>query len=104
MRIVPHVGEPVMDGRQPVSLFLVTYTQPGTPPPQLSLEFALDGSVIARSEAALPAPDAEGRIPYVATVPGTHFAPGRYEVRVQVAQGDQRAQESAFFRVTGGAQ
>jgi hypothetical protein len=61
----------------------------------------LDGATVARSEAVLPAPDAEGRIPYVATVPGAHFAPGRYEVRAEVRQGDQRAQESAFFHVVG---
>jgi hypothetical protein len=98
-RIVPHVGEPVLASGQPISLFLVAYAGAGRPAPQLSVEFVLDGTTVARSEVTLPDPDAEGRIPYIATVPGTHFAPGRYEVRVEVQRGDERARESAFFRV-----
>jgi hypothetical protein len=32
-------------------------------------------------------------------VPGTSFTAGRYEVRAEVRQDGQTAQESAFFRV-----
>ena len=92
-----------MTAGAPLSLFLVTYPSTADATPQLALEFLRDGAVVARSEATLPAPDAQGRIPYVATVPETHFAAGRYEVRAEVRQDGQTAQESAFFRVAEAA-
>jgi VWFA-related protein len=102
-RIIPHVGEPDVASGDAVSLFLVAYAA-GTARADLALEFVHDGTVVARSEAELPAPDAQGRIPYVATVPGARFAAGRYEVRAEVRQAGQTAQESAFFRVAAAAQ
>jgi hypothetical protein len=102
-RIIPHVGEPDLAAGDPLSLFLVAYPWVSDTPTQLALEFVHDGAVVARSEVTLPAADAHGRIPYVATVPDTHFAAGRYEVRAEVRQGAQTAEESAFFRVAQAA-
>ena len=98
-RIVPHVSEPELRAGEPLSLFLVAYPRREGPPAELALEFQHEGAVAARSEPALPEPDAAGRIPYVATLPANQFAPGRYEVRAVLRQGAEVAQESAFFRV-----
>jgi hypothetical protein len=102
-RIIPHVGEPDVASGDAVSLFLVAYPPRTGSRTDLALEFVHDGAVVARSEAVLPDPDAQGRIPYVATVPGTRFTAGRYEVRAEVRQDGQTAQESAFFRVAEAA-
>ena len=69
-RIVPFVGEPTFSAGETVSLFLVAYPRAGSSrEAEPALEFSRDGAVVGRSTAELPAPDAAGRIPYVASVP-----------------------------------
>ncbi len=100
-RIVPFVGEGQFAPGDTVSLFLVAY--PGKAaaggPASLTLEFSRDGAVVARSTTELPAPDAAGRIPYVASVSTQSLGPGRYEVAATVREGDAAARERAFFTV-----
>ena len=100
-RIVPFVGEAQLAPGDTVSLFLVAY--PGKAaaggPASLTLEFSRDGAVVARSTTELPAPDAAGRIPYVASVSTQSLGPGRYEVGATVREGDAAARERAFFTV-----
>jgi hypothetical protein len=99
-RIVPFVGEPSFSPGETVSLFLVAYPGAGDAArPSLTLEFSLDGAVVGRSTAELPAPDAAGHIPYVASVPTQSLAPGRYEVAATVSQGENAARERAFFTI-----
>jgi VWFA-related protein len=98
-RIVPWVGEPVFRAGDTISVYLVAFAHAGGPGPGLSLEFSREGEVVGRSTATLPAPDGEGRIPYVAGIPSKGFAPGRYELTAVVQQGDAAARERAFFVV-----
>jgi len=104
-RIVPFVGEPTFSAGETVSLFLVAYPgagdTAGVARPSLTLEFSRDGAIVGRSTAELPAPDAAGHIPYVASVPTQSLAPGRYEVAAIVSQGDASARERAFFTIEG---
>ena len=90
-----------------MSLFLVAYPgagdTAGVAKPSLTLEFSRDGAVVGRSTAELPAPDAAGHIPYVASVPTQSLAPGRYEVAAIVSQGDTAARERAFFTIAAAA-
>jgi len=51
------------------------------------------------SNPQLPAPDVEGRIAYLATVPMDKLEPGRYVIRALVRQGSAAAEEYAFFSV-----
>jgi VWFA-related protein len=97
-RIVPWVGEPVFRAGDTISLYFVAFTRPGTLAPGLTLEFARDGEIVGRSTAELPAPDGQGRIPYVAGIPQS-LAPGRYELAAVVRQGDATARERTFFVV-----
>jgi VWFA-related protein len=99
-RVVPFVGEPTFRAGDTVSLFLVAYPRPGAGGgPSLTLEFAREGAVVARSSAALPAADSEGRISYIASVPSQSLAPGRYEVDALVQQGEAAVRESTFFTI-----
>ena len=97
-RIVPWVGEPTFKTGDTIRIYLVAFARSGGPEAGLSLEFAREGEVVGRSTAALPAPDSEGRIPYVAGIP-SNFAPGRYELTAVVKQGDAAARERTFFVV-----
>jgi VWFA-related protein len=98
-RIVPWVGEPVFHPGDPISLYLVAFAKPGTSGPALTLEYARDGDVVGRSTAALPGPDAQGRIPYIAAIPSQNLKPGRYELTALVGPEGEEAEERAVFVV-----
>jgi hypothetical protein len=65
----------------------------------MRLEIDRGGRVVRRGMVALPASDAEGRIPYVAKVPVATLAPGEYTLRLSVTQGTSTATEEAFLQV-----
>ena len=103
VRIVPWVTEAELDPARDLGLFFVAYVTPGSEPPQVTLEFQHDGHVVGRAEPSLPAPDAQGRVPYVVSMPAARFAPGRYEVRAELRSGLQRAWERCSFHVAAPA-
>jgi VWFA-related protein len=105
-KIIPNLGDPILPAPgTKVSFYFVVYPTASAPAsasgeaPRLTLEFLLDGEVIARANPDLPKPDAEGRIPYIATVPMETFKGGRYELRAVVTQGTQAVEEHAFFTI-----
>jgi hypothetical protein len=66
----------------------------------LILEVLLDGQSIARGQIDLPAPDAQGKIPYIAKLPLDNFkTAGNYQLRVIARQGQQAVEENAFFTI-----
>jgi len=100
-KIIPNLGEGIQPkpGSQ-VSFFFVVYPAPGlNEKPGLTLEFLLDGQVIARAAPELSQPDAQGHIAYIASAPMETFKAGRYELRAVVTQGRQAVEEHAFFVV-----
>jgi len=101
-RIVPWVTEAEVDPAQGVGLFFVAYVPAGqTEAPQVTLEIRRGTQVVGHAEPALPAPDAQGRIPYVVSLPAGRFAPGRYEVLAELHAGPNHAWERTSFRVKG---
>ena len=101
-RIVPWVTEAEVDATREVGLFFVAYVPAGeAEAPQVTLEFLRDARVVARAEPELPPPDAEGRIPYVVSLPAGRLAPGRYQVVAELRSGPHRAWERTSFRVNG---
>jgi len=102
-RIVPWVREAELDPAREIGLFFVAYVPKGAEAPQVTLEFLRDAQVVGRAEPTLPPPDAEGRIPYVVSLPAGRFTPGHYEVVAELRAGSQRAWERTSFRVNGSA-
>jgi VWFA-related protein len=98
-RIVPWITEPELDAGKDLGLFFVAYVPPGSQPPQVTLEFEHDGHVVGRAEPSLPAPDTQGRVPYVVSVPAGRFAPGHYQVRAELRSGLLRVWERCTFRI-----
>ena len=75
--------------------YVVIYPDTSIPDkPELTMEFNRDGKVRSVGSPALTAPDAQGRIPTVATASIEQFEPGNYAVRFVVKQGSQVTQES----------
>jgi len=77
-----------------LSLFFVAYPDKSiADKPVAKVEFLLDGQVLAQNDLPLPAADAQGRIPYVISIPAESMPPGNYEVHVTVKQGPSSADD-----------
>jgi VWFA-related protein len=98
MRIVPSLDDPISKAattKMPV--YLVVYPAAAGGPPQMTVEFRSEGKAEGRSNVALPAPDPDGRIRFLAPIPIDRFAPGRHEMAVTVRQGPAQAEARVGF-------
>jgi VWFA-related protein len=70
-------------------LFFVVYQdQSISAKPTVEIEFLQNGKSLTKVPMQLPDADAQGRIPYVMTVPAAAIPPGVYQVRAAAKQGD----------------
>ena len=70
-------------------LFFVVYRDPAiSAKPTVEIEFLLNGVSLTKVPMQLPDADAQGRIPYVLTIPAASIPPGVYQVRASARQGD----------------
>jgi hypothetical protein len=80
---VPHAEGSVL------RLFFVVYQDHSIPAkPTVEIEFLQNGKSLTKVPMQLPDADAQGRIPYVMTVPAAAIPPGVYQVRAAARQGD----------------
>ena len=100
-RVVPTLNDAVPGGAgKALSLYFVVYPIPGAADkPKLTMEFFDGEKRLGGGEPELPAPGADGRIPYIATTPLDAFKPGLYEVRVTVNQGGASDVQSTFVTI-----
>ena len=70
-----------------------------TTAPKLTIELRQAGKSLARIPAQLGAPDAQGRIQYVAGLPLESIPPGAYELKVTIEDGRSSVSRSGFFSV-----
>jgi hypothetical protein len=83
-----------------LSVFMVVYPDSSIPDkPTLTIEYLVDGKVVGKAEVPLPAPDAQGRIPYVMSSPAESLPPGNYQIRALVRQGATTAEERTLITV-----
>jgi VWFA-related protein len=76
-------------------LFFVVYRDPSiAAKPTVEIEFLQNGKSLTKAHLPLPEADAQGRIPYVMTVPAASIPPGLYEVRATARQGDTSSETS----------
>ncbi len=91
---------PSLDGvyaaESDIPLFLVVYPVPGAGPPRLSIEVFEDGKLVSTVSPELSPPDETGTIPFMGSI---QPAPGQYEVKVTVRQGDTAATRMLALRV-----
>src|SRR5215213_2214378 len=89
MLLYPNTGGAVRkeSGKQ-LPFFFTVYTPQGTTSaPRLVIELRQSGKTLASIPAQLAAPDAQGRIQYVAGLPLESIPPGAYELKVTVEDG-----------------
>ncbi len=98
-RIVPNLGETVNGATEKaLGFYLVAYATTDEKA-QMVLEFLQDGKVIAQTTMELPAPDEQGRIHHLFSIPAESFGSGAYQARVVVKQGALQAEDSTPFNL-----
>jgi VWFA-related protein len=100
-RITPTLASSITGGKgASLSLFFIVYPDAAiAQKPAVAVEYLVDGKAVARADLDLPAPDAQGRIPYVMSSPAENMKPGMYEIRVVVRQGSSAAEERTFVTI-----
>jgi VWFA-related protein len=99
-RLVPNIGQPIKAGHPSMTLYSVVYPMAGSKDPaQMTITVLLGDQVANTATAKLPAPDAKGRIPYSTALRMDVLPPGPYRIKVAVAQGATKAEESLAFTI-----
>ncbi len=100
-KIVPATATAVSrTGGGSVSFYFVIYPDAKLgEPPTLTMQYFLNGQLVGEGAPALPAPEENGTIPYIATTPASAFPVGEYMMSVTIAQGGGKAERKAFFSI-----
>jgi hypothetical protein len=99
-KIVPFINEIALPSKGGVlPIHLTIYPAAAEKPATLELLFRQGEQLISSATIELKAPDNQGRIPYLATIPLDNFKPGRYELRTVARQGQSETEESIFFTI-----
>lgn len=99
--LYPNLGEPVSKAAKQVAFYFAVYPAAGKPAPECVLELLdQNGSSVGRLPLQLGTPDGSGRVQQVGRLPLDAFAPGSYELRIDVKQGSEQVSRSAVLRIT----
>ncbi len=80
-------------------MFFTVYPDPAiAAKPSVEIEFVLGGKSLTKVPMELPAVDAQGRIPYLMTIPAEAIPNGTYEVRATARQGNSTSTTSTSIR------
>lgn len=80
-------------------LFFTVYQDPSiSGKPTVEIEFMANGQTLQKVPMELPAADAQGRIPYMMTIPATAIPDGKYDIRATAKQGGSSASSQATIR------
>jgi VWFA-related protein len=80
-------------------LFFTVYADPLIPAkPAVEIEFVQGGKTLTKVPMELPAADAQGRIPYLLTIPAQAVPDGSYQVRATARQGSSSAVSTTTIR------
>ena len=81
-------------------VFFTIYQDPSIPSkPAVVIDFVQAGKSLTKVPLPLPDADAQGRIPYVMTIPAGSIPPGQYEVFATVRQGEGAAQSKIAVKI-----
>jgi len=95
-RVIPELGTNLSPNTSPYVFFVVYPDKSIADKPKIQAEFLVNGQVLAKQVADLPAPDATGAIPMVIN---TAAKPGNCELRVTALQGNSSAVQSLTYTI-----
>ena len=100
MIVYPNLGEPTHKALKQVAFFFTAYTTSGTTTgPKLTIELRQQGRTLAQIPGEMPAPDAMGRVQYVAGLPLEKLPAGAYELKITLSDGITTVTRSRDFSV-----
>lgn len=67
--------------------------------PKLTMAFYKDNQYLGPAEIPLPAPEKDGRIPFIANLPADKFTPGAYQIKMGVTQGQSTVERQISFQI-----
>jgi hypothetical protein len=95
-RVIPELATKLAANTSPY-VFFVVYPDPSiADKPKIQAEFLVDGAVLSKQVADLPAPDATGAIPMVIN---TAAKPGDCEIRITALQGKSSTMQSLKYSI-----
>ena len=97
--LYPNLGETVNKSSKEVAFYFVVYPAKSGPAPEAALQLLQDGKAIAELPMQLGEADKSGRIQQVGRLPLGSLAPGTYELRAIVKQGQQQLFRSATLYI-----
>ena len=99
--ITPTLDLTVKKGPNAVLRLFFTVYQDGSisSKPSVEIEFLAGGKSLTKVPMELPAADAQGRIPYLMTIPTESIPPGSYQVHATARQGSSLAESSTEVRI-----
>ncbi len=95
-RVVPELRNAFTPAAKPAVYFVVYPDKAVAGKPEIQVEFLVDGHVLAKQDAELPAPDSTGAIPMVV---GAVAKPGHCELRITARQGEQSTMQNLYYTV-----
>ena len=95
----PNLGEPVSKASKEAAFYFAAYPAEGAGQTEAILELLQNGRPVAHLPMPLAAVDSSGRIQQVGRLPIDQLAPGTYEMRVVLKQGNEQLVRTTMLRV-----
>jgi VWFA-related protein len=89
-------------GTKEIPLFLPIYPSLSGAPVEFQLKVEHEGKTVAAVSPKLPAPEPDGRIAWIGSLPAEKLPTGAYEIVATVRQGEAVAEERASFAIAQG--
>jgi hypothetical protein len=96
----PNLGDPISKAAKEIAFYFAMYPATGGSGPNVTIELLQNGKARVQLPMPVPPADASGRVQQLGRLPLEAIAPGTYELRAVVKQGDQQVTRSIMLRVT----
>jgi hypothetical protein len=98
--LYPNLGQPLRPERsRPLTLFLTAWPAPERPAIDAVVEVLHDGRRVAGPSPTRLRADASGRVQLASSLPVERFAPGTYELRVRLSDGEDEQTRTAVVPI-----
>jgi VWFA-related protein len=95
----PNLGDPVSKAAKEATFYFAMYPGKDGSGPNVVIELLQNGKPVVQLPMPVPPADANGRIQQLGRLPLDQLAPGTYELRAIVKQGDQQVARSTLLRI-----
>jgi hypothetical protein len=95
----PNLGDAISKSSKEIPFYFVIYPNKEGRGPDVVIELLQNGKAAVQLPMPVPPADADGRIQQLGRLPIDQLAPGTYELRAIVKQGDQQVARSTILRI-----